>query len=298
MFFLPKARMTERKLFKLYMKFIAEKSDENQTVGFFLSKKKVSKRLTAKLKRTENGITKNGVHCRTVDVLKQGDIVEIKMNDQKTLEPNEELFVPIAFENNDFVVFDKPPLMPVHPSIKHQGDTLGNFFAAKYPQITFRPVNRLDRDTSGLCVAAKNSFYATALQFSIKKTYYAVVTGKISHSGSIDAPIARERESIIKRIVSPQGQTAVTHFVPIKSDREGKFTLVKIPLETGRTHQIRVHFSHIGHPLAGDGLYGEKSDLIERQALHCGKLEITLPDGEVIQVCSEIPQDMRRLVEA
>lgn len=272
------------------MKFIAKKTDNNTTVGFFLSKNKVSKRLVTKLKRVPDGIMKNGEHCRTIDLLKEGDVVEISINDDKKLEANGELDVKIAFENDGFVVFDKPPLMPVHPSIKHQGDTLGNFFAYKYPNLTFRPVNRLDRDTSGLCVVAKNSFYATALQFSVSKTYYAVVTGKITEAGTIDAPIAREQESIIKRIVSSDGQRAVTHYKPLKSDEN--HTLMEISLETGRTHQIRVHFSYIGHALAGDGLYGNESDLISRQALHCGRLDITLPDGEILTVKSELPEDM------
>lgn len=279
----------------LYMKFIAEKSDTNKTVGFFLANKNVSRRLVTKLKRAPDGIVKNGVHARTVDTVNEGDVVEIRLADEKTLEPNGRLCVPVAFENDGFVVFDKPPFMPVHPSIKHQGDTLGNYFAFLYPSFSFRPVNRLDRDTSGLCVVAKTPFYAKALQFSIEKTYYAVVTGSITEQGTIDAPIAREQESIITRIVSPHGQHAVTHYIPLKSN--GRFTLLEITLETGRTHQIRVHFSHIGHALAGDGLYGEKTELIDRQALHCGRLLITLPDGKTIEISSDIPPDMKRLVE-
>jgi len=278
----------------LKMKFIVKKADNDITVGFFLSKNNVSKRLITKLKRFEKGITKNGEHCRTIDLVKEGDIVEISIADEKRLEPNSELCVPVIYENDGFVVFDKPPFMPVHPSIKHQGDTLGNFFSARYPDLTFRPVNRLDRDTSGLCVVAKNSFFATALQFSTEKTYFAIVEGKISQSGTIDLPIAREKESIITRIVSPDGQPAVTHYKPIKSD--GKHTLLEISLETGRTHQIRVHFSHIGHPLVGDDLYGEKSGLISRQALHCGRLEITLPDGEKLTVSSSLPNDMKNII--
>lgn len=276
------------------LKFVAGKTDNNITVGFFLSKNKVSKRLVTKLKRIENGITKNGVHARTIDTVCENDVVEITFDDKKSLEPNPDLFVFTAYECRDFVVFDKPPFMPVHPSIKHQGDTLGNYFSYKYPHCTFRPINRLDRDTSGLCVVAKNPFYASALQFSIKKTYYAVVCGQIKEPGTIDAPIAREKDSIITRTVSPLGQRAVTHYKPVKSN--GKFTLLEISLETGRTHQIRVHFSYIGHPLVGDDIYGTKSNLINRHALHCKTLEITLPDGEILKVDSEIPQDMKNLV--
>lgn len=277
------------------MKFIAEKSDDLCSVGFFLAKRNVSKRLVTRLKRTERGIMKNSVRCRTVDTVHEGDVIEISSNDEKKLEPNGKLSVDIAFENDGFVVFDKPPLMPVHPSIKHQGDTLGNFFAFAYPELTFRPVNRLDRDTSGLCVVAKSPYYAKALQFAVKKTYYAVVNGKITEAGTVDAPIAREKESIIKRIVSPDGQRAVTHFKPLKSN--GKYTLLEIELETGRTHQIRVHFAYVGHPLVGDGLYGRLSDDIPRQALHCGRLEINMPGEAPLTVFSEIPKDMLELFD-
>lgn len=276
------------------MEFIAKETDNNTTVGFFLSKNNVSKRLLVKLKRQPDGITLNGRHARTIDTVSTGDVVKICFSDNKILEPNPDLNVEIAFENENFVVFNKPPFMPVHPSIKHQGDTLGNFFSYRYPNLTFRPVNRLDRDTSGLCVVAKNPFYASELSFSVKKTYYAVVTGKILHSGTIDAPIARQQESIITRIVSENGQRAVTHFKPLKISQNR--TLLEISLETGRTHQIRVHFAHINHPLVGDDLYGEKSPLINRHALHCGKLEISLPNGEILRISAPLPEDMEKLV--
>lgn len=278
------------------MKFTAEKSDDNLKVGFFLSKRNVSRRLVTKLKRCENGITLNGSPCRTIDTVHEGDLVEITMQDGGGLEPNPELSVKIAFENESLAVFDKPSSMPVHPSIKHQGDTLGNYFASLFPDLTFRPVNRLDRDTSGLCIVAKNPFSAKALQFSVKKTYFAAVCGQTEKSGTIDLPIAREKDSIIKRIVSENGQKAVTHFEKIAEN--SRFSLLKINLETGRTHQIRVHFSHIGHPLVGDTLYGSPSELISRQALHCG--ELTFPDpisGELITVKSDLPDDMKRLFE-
>ena len=207
------------------------------------------------IKNIMNNYYINSVVANTGDgTVNTGDIVILQFQDTKILEPNFRLCVPIAFENENLVVFDKPVGMPVHPSIKHQGDTLGNFFAAKYPDITFRPVNRLDRDTSGLCITAKNAFAAAALQNSVKKVYYAVVTGYIDGEGIIDVPIAREKDSIIKRTVRQDGQRAVTHYKAIKSGK--KYSLIEIKLETGRTHQIRVHFAYIGHPLAGDDLYG------------------------------------------
>lgn len=256
----------------------------------------ISKRMISRLKRTENGITRNGKLIRTIDSVFKGDEIILSYEDIKTLEPNDSLFADIAFENDNLIVFDKPVGMPVHPSIKHQGDTLGNFFAFKFPGLTFRPINRLDRDTSGLCVIAKNAVSASKLQNNIEKIYYAAVSGKITGEGTINAPIAREQESIIKRIVRNDGQKAVTHYKTIISGE--KYSLLEVKLETGRTHQIRVHFSHIGHPLAGDDLYGGPTEDIGCQALHCGQLDFKEPvAGELITVKSSLRDDMKKLFE-
>ena len=261
---------------------------------FLLGKKGVSRRLLTKLKRQKDGITRDGVLVRSIDMVERGDVIVLNMEDDSFLEPNGSLDVPIAFENESLVVFNKPSGMPVHPSIRHQGDTLGNYFAYLYPELTFRSVNRLDRDTSGLCIIAKDAHAAKLLQGCCKKVYYAAVHGEIPEWGTIDAPIARERESIILRCVRDDGQRAVTHFKRLKTN--GKYSLAEIDLETGRTHQIRVHFAHIGAPLAGDDLYGGLRDDISRQALHCGKLMFSDPmTGEPITVSSELPQDINDL---
>ena len=214
------------------------------------------------------GITRNGSLIRSIDTVCNGDIIILKLNDEKFLEPNPKIKVPVAFENDDLIIFEKPAGMPVHPSIKHQGDTLGNFFASIYPNLTFRPINRLDCNTSGLCAVAKNSYGASHYQEKIKKTYYAVAEGITEESGTINAPIAREKESIILRCVREDGQNAVTHYKRLLFNE--KYSLLEINLETGRTHQIRVHMAYIGHSLAGDDMYGGKTDIIKRQALHCG----------------------------
>ena len=214
------------------------------------------------------GITRNGSLIRSIDTVYNGDIIILKLNDEKFLEPNPKIKVPVAFENDDLIIFEKPAGMPVHPSIKHQGDTLGNFFASIYPNLTFRPINRLDCNTSGLCAVAKNSYGASHYQEKIKKTYYAVEEGITEESGTINAPIAREKESIILRCVREDGQNAVTHYKRLLFNE--KYSLLEINLETGRTHQIRVHMAYIGHSLAGDDMYGGKTDIIKRQALHCG----------------------------
>ena len=261
---------------------------------FLLGKKGVSRRLLTKLKRQKDGITRGGVLVRSIDMVERGDVIVLNMEDDSFLEPNGSLNVPVAYENESLVVFNKPSGMPVHPSIRHQGDTLGNYFAYLYPELTFRSVNRLDRDTSGLCIIAKDAHAAKLLQGCCKKVYYAAVHGEIPERGTIDAPIARERESIILRCVRDDGQRAVTHFKRLKTN--GRYSLAEIDLETGRTHQIRVHFAHIGAPLAGDDLYGGLRDDISRQALHCGKLMFSDPmTGEPITVSSELPQDINDL---
>ena len=248
--------------------FTAEIQNPMTLQKFLTEKKGVSKRLLTKLKRIPMGITRNGSLIRSIDTVYNGDIISLKLNDEKFLEPNPEMKVPVAFENDDLIIFEKPAGMPVHPSIKHQGDTLGNFFASIYPNLTFRPINRLDCNTSGLCAVAKNSYGASHYQERIKKTYYAVAEGITEKSGTINAPIAREKESIILRCVREDGQNAVTHYKRLLFNE--KYSLLEINLETGRTHQIRVHMAYIGHSLAGDDMYGGKTDIIDRQALHCG----------------------------
>ncbi len=251
--------------------------------------------MLTKLKRQDSGITCNGKTIRSIDTVQNGDVVVLRIQDNSFLEPNHLLDVPVLFENDNLVIFDKSGNMPVHPSIKHQGDTLGNFFSALYPEMTFRPVNRLDKDTSGLVVVAKNAFSANLLQNSCKKVYYAVVHGITDISGTIDAPIARECESIIVRCVREDGQQAITHYRRIAHNN--KYSLLEIHLETGRTHQIRVHFSYIGHSLAGDDLYGGSRENISRQALHCGQITFTEPlTHEIITVKSDLPDDIKNLI--
>lgn len=272
------------------VKIIVSKSEHSKTLGEVLSARGVSRRLVVRLKRTDGGMTRNGETIRTVDRVCENEVIELCERDEKQLEPNPELCVEILFEDEYIIVFNKPPLMPVHPSIKHQGDTLGNFFTAHCPGLTFRPVNRLDRDTSGCVVAAKNQFSAQALQNCCDKTYMAVCHGRPPKEGRIDLPIAREKESIIKRCVSPNGQRAVTNYKVIGGD--GKYSLCEIKLETGRTHQIRVHFSYMGYPLAGDDMYGGEREVFSRQALHCGEISFVHPvSGENVTVSAGYPDD-------
>lgn len=278
---------------------------DGKTCGDFLRYSGVSRRLAAKLKRTPNGITLNGSHVRTVDVIRAGDVVSIKSMNESFLEPNALLTVPIAYEDEGVVVFDKPAGMPVHPSHKHREDTLGNCFAAMFPDLTFRPLNRLDKDTSGLCAVAKSAYAANLLTGNISKVYAAVTEGvpiprsvespliKWYETGSgyrIEAPIGRTADSVITREVRADGQYAVTNYTIEKEN--GKFALLRISLETGRTHQIRVHFSSLGRPLAGDDLYGGSLDLCKRQALHCGEMRFVSPFVGEVLLKSSLPDDM------
>ncbi len=275
--------------------FPVEDNMDGKTVLQILFHNNVSRRLVTKLKQVENGITVNGLHVRTIDTVCKNDIVSIMLKDEKVLEKSQHLNVPIAYEDDDIIIFDKPAFMPVHPSHKHQGDTLGNFFAWHCSGLTFRPINRLDKDTSGLCAVAKNRFSAQNLQKSLEKTYFAIVQGNIKGEGTISKPISRVDNSIIKRCVSPNGQEAVTHYKAISSS--DIFSYIEIKLETGRTHQIRVHFSYEGHPLAGDDMYGGSLELINRQALHCGELIFVHPvTCKEICVKSELPSDMKNLL--
>ena len=175
---------------------------------------------------------------------------------------------------------------------------MGYYFAALFleEQIAFRPINRLDRDTTGLCLSAKNTLAAARVAESLKKEYVAIAQGKLSRlEGTIDQPLIRVPGSIISRKVHPDGQRAVTHYRVIEQFDD--FSLVSIRLETGRTHQIRVHFAYIGHPLEGDTLYGGRTKYINRHALHCGKLSFIRPDdGVPITLFSPFPEDMARLI--
>ncbi len=266
----------------------------------FLKRHGFSVRVINGLKRN-SGLTRGGEILRTVDRVFKGEVVRVVIEERVGsvgefgITPNPALRAEVVYEDSDVVVFNKPPDMPVHPSLSHAEDTLANLFAARYPDSAFHALFRLDKNTSGLCVVAKNRYCAYALAGKLRKTYYAVTDGIITEAGSIDAPIGRADNSIIGREVRSDGQRAVTHYKPIAYGC-GR-TLFEITLETGRTHQIRVHFAHIGHPLCGDEMYGGDCSAIRRQALHCGMVEFTNPvSGEQVALASELPNDIKVLI--
>ena len=184
----------------------AQAQDLLKTLGF-------SRRAVIKLKQS-GGLARNGAPLRAVDIIHAGERLTVRLSEEEPSElpqPNPELHVPIVYQDEDVVVFNKPPYMPVHPSIRHYSDTLANLFAALFPGLPFRPINRLDRNTSGLCVCAKNRFAACSLSESLEKVYFAVTDGT-PPGDTIAQPIGREDGSIIKRCVMPGGSPAVTHF--------------------------------------------------------------------------------------
>ncbi len=271
--------------------------ENGSSAGDVLKRRGYSVGLIRRIKRTENGLLVNRVPCRTVDTVHAGDTIRAEIPEKTGgARPCPSLFAAAVYEDEDIIVYDKPPGMPVHTSAGHYNDTLANYFAVSCPDIPFRPVNRLDRDTSGLCICAKNPRAANFPEGSIQKVYYAVCCGVIDNAMIIDAPIGREDNSVIKRTVTENGKRAVTEVFPVKNN--GKYTLLRMLLHTGRTHQIRVHLSYKGFPLAGDSLYGGSCEDIGRQALHCGDMCFVHPvTGKSVNVKSELPEDIVQVIQ-
>lgn len=242
----------------------------------------------------------NGKNVTVREKIAAGDVIELQFADDEKPATPEALPLNILYEDSSVLVLDKPPQMPTHPSKKLQSGTLANAFAyymeSKGKPHSFRPINRLDRGTSGLVVAALDPLSAGKLSGRADKRYICICRGKIAESGTIDAPIALEKDSKIKRCVSPDGQRAVTHFKCLFTN--GLISVAEVSLETGRTHQIRVHFANMGNALIGDTLYGEADGIIERQALHCISVSFLHPiTNETISVKGELPPDIIRLLE-
>ena len=289
-------------LYNNVMREIIFKIDDKNSglmIRDFLRNFGVSSALLTKLKQDENGIKLNGKFAKAIEVLKSGDNLTVNIkNSGKMPEKFECENVKVAYNDEDILVLNKPPLMPVHESRNHRGDTLANV-AACYMEsdCAFRAVYRLDRDTSGLVLIAKNELAASKLAGKIKKDYYAVVSGKFEGRGTIDLPIRRVQESIIERGVFNDGERAITHYEAIKTN--GENTLLKLNLETGRTHQIRVHMSSIGHPLLGDDVYGSgKSPYnITGQALHARVLGFVHPrTGKYMEFEAPLPDYFQKIL--
>ncbi|MBR5273405.1 MAG: RluA family pseudouridine synthase [Clostridia bacterium] len=283
------------------LKYVIEKEfDDKRVMEYLRGKLRFSSRLIKLLKKQPDGIMLNSFHARTIDPICCGDVLEINIPDDETPALVSDVNAPVVYADDDVIVFNKPAFMPVHPTRNHQGDTLANVYASYLAErglsAAFRPINRLDRDTTGLVVCGINQYSASRLTGNVEKVYYAVACGRLDGSGTIDAPIARCNERFITREVAEHGDRAVTHWEAVQHNADCA-TLLRITLETGRTHQIRVHFSHIGHALVGDTMYGVADKRITRQALHCASVRFIHPVSErEIIIETEIPDDMNGLM--
>ncbi len=269
-------------------------------VGDFLRKNGYSRHVIIHLKKTENGILLNGEWAYVGQFLKEGDHLEIRIIEEESSEQivSAELPLDIVYEDEDLLIINKPADMPIHPSINNYDNTLANalmwYYRQKGETFVYRCINRLDRDTTGLLIVAKNMLSGGILSDMSKKReihreYLAIAEGEVPQEGVIDAPIARKEESMIERCVDfEKGDRAVTHYWRL--DYRNGYSLVRLKLETGRTHQIRVHMKHIGHPLTGDYLYNPDYRILDHQALHSWKLAFRHPvTGEQMQFKADPP---------
>ena len=264
---------------KLY--FTVPQDCGGMTAKWFLkSRCGLSTRMITRLKREKDGILMDGKILRTVDKVDAGASVVISLpeEDGSFVEPREGV-LNIVYEDKHLLVVNKPPFMPVHPAKQHQTDTLANivawYAAKKGESYIFRAHNRLDSNTSGLVVMTKDKYSVNLLKNKVHKTYFALVHGCLDGEGTVDAPIGLRDDSKIVRCVRADGSPSVTHYQSIF--HTDSITLLRLWLETGRTHQIRVHFSYIGHPLAGDENYRAKTNPFGRLCLHARTLEFDHP---------------------
>lgn len=279
---------------------VTEYFDGKKIFNFLRGHVKISVRLLRSLKTVENGIMLNGVRARTIDIIHTGDTVTINIPDDNTMSIPIDYPLDVVYEDDDLLIINKPPMLPMHESHNHQGDTLANAVAGylmkKNKPATFRAIGRLDKGTSGIVVCALNTHVAARLSGKIKKQYLALVTARYDEDGTIDKPIYRPDPMKTYRTADDRGDYAVTHYhVEEKGDN---YSLMRIDLETGRTHQIRVHFAYLGTPLYGDRMYGTEDERICHQALHCENLTFTHPvTNEEIKVTAEMPEDMKELLK-
>ncbi len=253
--------------------------------------------------KAQGGLTVNGAAARANDLLRPGDVVAVRLDEPERFgvapDPTP---VDVVYEDQDILILDKPAPLACQCSPKQEGMTLENRLACRYPGMVFRPLNRLDRGTSGLMAAAKHAHAAQVLQRQLHtdafvREYLAVAEGRMAGEGVIDAPIAKEAAATVRRVVDREnGRPAVTRY-RVEQACDG-CSLVRLRLETGRTHQIRVHLAHLGHPVVGDFLYGKEDPRLPgRFALHSTYLRLTHPvTGETIECESPLPEALRRLI--
>lgn len=263
----------------------------------------LSSRIIRKIKKSKS-FTVNNIHISINAKLRVNDEVMVVLPKEENIFEPEDLPVDIRYESDHLMLVNKQPFMVVHPTKGHPFNTLANGLAhamlEKGEQYKIRFANRLDRDTSGLVVVCKSGYGQKIVSDqmignTIIKEYDAIVEGIVEKDKeTINEPIGRAYEDSVHRVVRPDGMPSVTHY-EVKA-RWDNYTWLRVRLETGRTHQIRVHMKHIGHPLVGDPLYGDVSELINRQALHACHLVLKDVDGTDIDVFCEMPEDMKGLI--
>lgn len=301
---------------KLYFKVPPEA--DGMLLRGFLRRCSVSTDLSRAVKFRGSGFFADGAPVLANRRVEAGQVISFELPPEgEGVAPQDDIPVDVVYEDAFALVVEKPPHLAVHPTLNYPLDTLANGYAAwalrQGRSPVFRPVNRIDKDTSGLVLAARNTYAAPLLAENVQKLYYAIVEGELPLGpGVIDAPIGRRGDSIIGRCVTPEGKPSRTEYTVLKV-QNGLSLAACVPV-TGRTHQIRVHFASIGHPLAGDDLYGGRRDRIGRQALHCAKQTFRVPEytevpdsicirtpvsagtGRTVTVESPLPQDMADLL--
>ncbi len=308
--------------------YTIREEDAGKDIHAFLREKGYSRHILSSMKPIPDAVLVNGVHQYMRYVLRPSDVLTTRVRDDTSSETIIPAPVPfrIVYEDPDLLVIDKPANEAIHPAVGHPANTLGNGVVWYYQQkgipFVFRCINRLDRDTTGLLIVAKNLVSASVLEQQllrreIHRTYLAIAEGHTPDEGTIDLPIARKEGSLIERCVDlEKGDRAVTHFRTLAYDPVSDCSAVCLRLETGRTHQIRVHMAYRGHPLLGDTLYnphclrkpgepprpgtaessGKGSPVITRQALHSWKLDFIHPiTGEAMHFTAPVPEDMQTL---
>lgn len=289
-----------QRIFKYYI----EGTSHGQTIASYLKEKGYSHAVMVHLKKTPESILLNGRWEYVTASLSDGDTLEIRLIEETASPHISPVAAPfsIVYEDEDILVVDKPANMPIHPSFNHYEHTLANAVCCYYESqgipYTFRCVNRLDKNTTGLTILAKHMLSSAILSLDVAnraicRRYLAIVKGETPNFGSINAPIGRKNGSSIERVIDYEhGETAITHYKKIVS--KNGYTLLSLRLETGRTHQIRVHMSSIGYPLIGDFLYHPASLELNRQALHSWQLEFQHPiTGKALCFTAPMPPDMQ-----
>ncbi|MCR5194963.1 MAG: RluA family pseudouridine synthase [Pseudobutyrivibrio sp.] len=282
---------------------------EGYSIEKFLKAKGYSSANITAIKKMPENVVIDGKWEHLNRKLTAGEALTVNITEEDSSKqiPAVKMELDIVYEDEDIIVINKPAGLPIHPSLNHYEDSLANGLAYYYESqgkpFIFRCVNRLDNNTSGLTVVAKHLVAAGILSTMVKnrelkREYLAIVEGHVEpYRGTIDAPIGRVNDTgIMRQVDFEKGERAVTHYQVIH-EKNGH-SLVSIHLETGRTHQIRVHFKYIGHPLVGDHLYNPSSKAMNRQALHSHRLEFRHPiTGEAMEFVAEIPIDMKLFLE-